>query len=78
MGPKMQEIEVDYNIEKSAVVCALPYNKARYQKPEEKPKETENTENEFVSNVPSISDDSEDELPLRISTRARISYELDR
>ncbi|CAH1638006.1 unnamed protein product [Spodoptera littoralis] len=78
MGPKMQEIEVKFTVEDSFVTAALPYNKAEYQKVgESSNNESERSEDRSVE--PSVSENlEEDTNPVRISTRARYSYELDR
>ena len=77
-NPKMQEIEVEYTIKDSVVVCALPYNKAGYQRAEETPSDPVNPGDGYVRNVRSNSVESVEVDPLRVSTRARFSYELDR
>ncbi|KAF9408969.1 hypothetical protein HW555_011519 [Spodoptera exigua] len=78
MGPKMQEIEVKFTVEDSFVTAALPYNRAKYQKVEDNDTHVpERPEDRSVE--PTVSEDlEEDSDPVRISTRARYSYELDR
>lgn len=79
-NPIMQEIEVNYTMEDSVVVCALPFNKACFQKVEEKLEDSSSTDPEdgSVRSVPSTGEDSEDLDPVRVSTTSRYSYELDR
>ncbi|KAJ8721801.1 hypothetical protein PYW08_004203 [Mythimna loreyi] len=79
-NPVMQEIEVDFTNKDSVLVCAMPFNKANYQRAEEKTEnsESDNPENGGVRGVPSASEDAEEVDPLRVSTMARYSYELDR
>ncbi|XP_035440199.2 uncharacterized protein LOC118269278 [Spodoptera frugiperda] len=80
MGPKMQQIEVQLSVEDSFVTAALPYNKAEYQKVEESTNRvSENSEDRSEEPSVSVSGELEEDLdPVRISTRARYSYELDR
>ncbi|KAJ8731667.1 hypothetical protein PYW07_004831 [Mythimna separata] len=81
-NPKVEEIEVNFTIEDRAnfVVCAMPFNKASYQKAEENKKDSEVSEPEDggVRVVPSVNEVLEEVDPLRVSTMARYSYELDR
>nr|XP_021195753.2 uncharacterized protein LOC110380182 [Helicoverpa armigera] len=76
MGPKINDVEVKFNVEDSFVLAALPYRKASYQRAEEA---QENEESPQVrSDEPAIIEHTDVGGPLRVSTRARFSYELDR
>lgn len=79
-NPIMQEIEVNHIVKESVVVCAMPFNKACFQQAEEKLEDSPSPDpgDGSVRSVPSTGVDSEEVDPVRVSTSARYSYELDR